>query len=318
MIKQSSARRVQYDLRPSKQIERKMILDSLNVAMEGGFSIPKYRYVGMGGNRFYDFVLVHKVFGIRSMVSLEHDDEFYLRAQFNAPYKFIEVKNASVGDFVSGDSYDSNSIFWLDYDGNLNLDVVQDIATLGVRVHAGDFVFCTVRGSPSKFLRNFKTTRRLVELKELFGALSQSLTVDDVENSNFSIAIIKILRAAFTNAFAFRRDAKFWPFFQILYADGAEMITYGGVFALQEEWDIFRPNLESKMALIYNRGAIVYRIERLNLTEKERILFDLAATSNRSNSKEVNKILELGFLQEELHSYRELLRYHPRYVETII
>ena len=41
MSTQSSAKFVSYNLRPSKQCERKMILDSLNAAMECGLPIPR-------------------------------------------------------------------------------------------------------------------------------------------------------------------------------------------------------------------------------------------------------------------------------------
>ena len=72
MSPKSTAKFVSYDLRPSKQIERKMMLDSFGAALESGFPISEYRYVGMGGNRFYDFMLVHKFLGIEQMTSLEH------------------------------------------------------------------------------------------------------------------------------------------------------------------------------------------------------------------------------------------------------
>ena len=87
MAVQSTARYVSYDLRPAKQCERKMMLDSFSAAMEAGFAIPDYRYVGMGGNRFYDFILIHKYLGIDKMVSLEHDEKMLTRARYNCPYK---------------------------------------------------------------------------------------------------------------------------------------------------------------------------------------------------------------------------------------
>ena len=92
MAVQSTAKFVSYDLRPSKQIERKMMLDSFGAAMEAGFSISEYRYVGMGGNRFYDFMLIHKFLGIEKMISLEHDRKMIPRANIQFAVSFHTVE----------------------------------------------------------------------------------------------------------------------------------------------------------------------------------------------------------------------------------
>ncbi|PHS35009.1 MAG: hypothetical protein COA91_13810 [Robiginitomaculum sp.] len=54
-----------------------------------------------------------------------------------------------------------------------------------------------------------------------------------------------------------------------------------------------------------------------NVTEKERALFDLVATNNRSKSKELTQLIKLGFKQKEIESYAKVIRYVPRYVEAI-
>ena len=80
----STASFISYDLRPSKQSERRILLDVLKIAGDCGLPISDYRYVGMGANRFYDFLLIHRYIGIRNMVSLEHDPIMYKRSIFNA------------------------------------------------------------------------------------------------------------------------------------------------------------------------------------------------------------------------------------------
>lgn len=319
MAPRSSAKIVSYDLRPCKQCERKIMLDLFNTAMETGFPIPNYRYVGMGANRFYDFILIHKYLGIDKMISLEHDQEMFLRAKFNRPYKFIEILNATVQNFISTDHFDGNSIYWMDYDSKIKPGITQDIVSLVTSVKLGDFIFFTVCGSPPKYIKTKNSSKwRLSELNEIFHNLANSLTREDTLDTNFTRAVNKILHAAFINSFAIRRDGIFYPFFQVEYADGLDMVTYGGVFTTRPRCEYFKKLLKVKLPFLNLELTENYKIRKFDLTEKERNLFDLAATSKCSDAKEIFELKSLGFSEEELWSYRELLRYHPRYVETFI
>ena len=318
MASQSTAKFVSYDLRPSKQCERKMMLDSFNTAMESGFSIPDYRYVGMGANRFYDFILIHKYLGINKMISLEYDQKMLPRAKFNCPYKFIKILNTTAHNFISSDGFAGNSIYWMDYDGSIGPEITRDIASLAPSVKSGDFVFFTVCGAPPGNIKGEGSSNRLFELKDIFGDLANLLTEKDMENSKFARAVHKILDAAFKSAFVVRREGVFRPFFQVEYADGLDMITYGGIFATKAECQKFLKLLKVKVPFLSTKSLRNYRIKKFNLTEKERNLFDLAATAKCSSAEEIGELEKLGFKRKELRSYKELLRYHPRYVETFV
>lgn len=318
MAPQSSAKFVSYDLRPSKQCERKMMLDSFNAAMESGFPISDYRYVGMGANRFYDFILIHKYLGIDKMISLEHDRKILPRATFNCPYKFIKILNTTVYDFISSDRFTGNSLYWMDYDSRIRPDITRDIASLVSSAKLGDFIFFTVCGVPPEYIEGKNSSGRLAELNERFHNLANSLTIEDMENANFTKAVYKILHAAFTNAFVVKDEGAFRPFFQVEYADGLNMVTYGGVFATTDKCRVFLDLLRTRVPFLSSRFLKNYRIKRFDLTEKERNLFDLAATAECSDAKEIEELRKLGFKTRELKSYSELLRYHPRYVETLI
>ena len=317
MPRRSSAKVVSYDLRPAKQCERRLMIESFYTAIESGFLVSEYRYIGMGGISFYDFRLIHKYLGIDNMTSLEHDEGILARAEFNCPFKFIDVKHSTVSDFILSDGFDGNSIYWLDYDGPINGDVVSDIFAISQNARLGDFVFVTVSGSTPKYLRKKKTIDRLAELRDRFPALTVALSAQDLDDAGFPRAIRKLLRSAFGDAFSFRADGVFNPFFQVQYADGIEMVTYGGNFATQECCDNFNNRLKGKIPFVGSTLNESYRIERFNLTEKERLLFDRAVTSTRTNAREIGRLYKLGFDEEELDRYRELLRLNPRYVETL-
>ena len=318
MPPQSSAKVVSYDLRPAKQSERKMMVDSFLAAMEAGFPVPSYRYVGMGANRFYDFVMMHKYLGIDRMVSLEHDRKMFLRADFNRPFHFISIYQKRVHDFLLEDRNDGNTIYWLDYDGVINIRMTEDITSLATKAVLGDFVFVTSSGEAPRRLLRESSADRLSELKDLFGPLAGSLVMEDVEDATFPIGAHKILRAAFSKAFSGRPDGVFRPFFRIRYADSTEMVSYGGVFDAPNRCDELLELLGRRMPFLDSIGEDAYQIGRFDLTEQERRLFDLAVTNPAASSSEVRRLRGLGFRQAQIDRYRELLRYHPRYVETLI
>ena len=61
---------VNYNIRPCKSIERKMMCEI--IARLAIFEqLHNYRYIGMGAKYFTDFSLLHKRFGINKMHSME-------------------------------------------------------------------------------------------------------------------------------------------------------------------------------------------------------------------------------------------------------
>ena len=318
MAPQSTAKYVSYGLRPAKQCERKLMLETFRVAMECGFPIPDYRYVGMGGNRFYDFLLMHKTFGITRMVSLEHDRKMMPRAVFNNPYKFIEVLPVSSQDFIFSDEFTGPSIYWMDYDCRISQGIIDDIGSLGRKVTPGDFVFFTVCGDIPRRFDGVSGQRRLLDVREIFGDFANDLDVEDMENANFPSTVHQIMNKALQHTFVVRRDGTFQILFQVEYADGVNMITVGGVFSDSSKCGKLVKRLQERIPFLSTKPLTRYCIRRFDLTEKERDLFDRAATAKRLNAKELNELKRLRFRDRELESYRELLRYHPRYVETLL
>ena len=81
---------INYSLRPNKNIERKLIFESLRL-MDNLFEFSSYRYVGMGSLWFVDFILAHKMLHINNMVSIERP-EYAKRVEFNKPYNCISIE----------------------------------------------------------------------------------------------------------------------------------------------------------------------------------------------------------------------------------
>lgn len=265
---------------------------------------------------FYDFHLIHRFLGINNMISLERNEDFHRRSLFNCPYDFIEVRNETVGSFLQTDEDQRKTIYWLDYDDGLSPEIVMDIAVLGTKVRLEGFAFITICGHPPRFLEKLGTERRLEYFHENFGDIAIGLSTDDMHDRNFSTAVHKILIAAIRNAFAARADGEFKPIFQVLYKDSMPMVTVGGCMCPKDRASNLVSRVRSDLPFLMRSQP--YKIRNLNLTERERALFDIAVTKKRANSKQSNCLRTLGFKKAQFDTYRDLIRFLPRYHESII
>ncbi len=311
----STARFIAYDLRPAKQSERGLLVDVLKVAGDCGIPIRDYKYVGMGANRFYDFLMLHKHLGVKAMVSLEHDEQMYERAMYNVPYRFIEVRNESVLGFLQNVRSAKKELLWLDYDGGIGPEVVADIASVGARAKAGHFCFVTVSGHPPRVIESASAADRLTHLQETLGDFSGGVRVADTEKSSFATAVYKILVAAFKNAFPGDVENEFVFLLQVEYSDSMPMVTVGGGLLPTAKVKKLRKALSSSLPFL-PQGTL-YRIRSFHLTERERALFDRAVTGDGA-SPEHETLELLGFKEPDLRAYSELVRYLPRYVEAAV
>jgi hypothetical protein len=318
MPPRSTARFISYDLRPAKQSERRILLDLLKIAGDCGLPIAEYRYIGMGANRFYDFLLIHKYLGLSRMISLEHDPVMYKRAVFNCPYSFIDVQKKTAADFIATDTFSISSIIWLDYDGGISPLITQDIASLSTKLKVGDFCFVTVFGGPPGVLNRVSDSDRLAWFQDELGDVAADISLADVEKASFPDAVHKVLIAAFLNAFSVRRDGKFVPFLQVEYADSSPMITVGGGLLADGQAVAFKHRTQKALPFLNTEDTKLYEIKSLYLTERERVLFDRATTWPNKRSSERNHLKKLGFKDQEMAAYKDLIRYLPRYVETIV
>ena len=315
-MSRSTATFVAYDLRPAKQTERRMLLAFLECAKEVGLMDSDYRYVGMGGYKFYDFILMHRYVGLKNMISIEHDSDIIDRCEFNRPYNFIEIKGTDTYRFLNSDNYDDRTVYWFDYDSSLSDSIIDDIQLLGSNIKLGSFAFFTVAADVPGDLKELRDVERLEELQEQFGDLALELHLEDVENSNFSRTVYKILNSAITNAFSARADGCFFPEFRILYKDTTKMLTVGGYFCTIEESEKLRKKLNKSLPFLVKNDSEPFRIRHFNLSERERHLIEFASTAGR-RCKEANQLRRLGIKDSDIEAYRDLVRFMPRYFETI-
>ena len=124
----ASYQRINYSLRPAKAIERKMLCHAFR-RLSHLNKIESYRYIGFGSTYFSDFSLIHKSLGIVDLISIEKDSQNAARFEFNRPFNCISLLFGHSNQVLPTLAWDVPTILWLDYDGQLDSTVLEDIAT---------------------------------------------------------------------------------------------------------------------------------------------------------------------------------------------
>ena len=156
---------VNYNVRPCKSIERKMMCEMIS-RLNAFDQIENYRYIGMGAKYFADFSLLHKEFGITDMISMEisSDENNKRRFEFNKPFNCINIKFGNASDILNSTQLrweGIKNIIWLDYDGGMRSNQFQDVETCMAKVDTGSVIFISFnmdlgdafnKGSPNEKL----------------------------------------------------------------------------------------------------------------------------------------------------------------------
>jgi hypothetical protein len=309
-MRSASSLKVIYSLRPAKQIERRMLIDALQILAEGGFRIREYQYTGMGSLYFVDFVLFHKLLGIRNLVSVEFDERLADRVHFNCPFDLIDVKIDSIGDVIPTLETNKKHLLWLDYDFRLNRMVVEDVAAAAYRLPPGSILLITVDVKPPPG-DGPKEWRSYYE-DQAGDYLSLGWTDEVFGESLLPSTNAQILLNVIGSGMA--PGVQFYPLFNFLYADGHPMLTVGGVLGTQVHQDaIGRCDFSRTNYLRTDLTAPPYEIVVPRLTHKERLHIDRFMPCADGWTPG-----EFEVTVEDMKEYREIYRFYPSYVEMLV
>ena len=162
----NSANTINYELRPCKFVERRMLMSSLSRIV--GYFCQPYQYVGFGGLAFTDFKLFHKELNIDKLYSIEkmYSDE---KLEFNKPFSQINILHTDSTSAINNMlDLTKPSIIWLDYDNRLEKFMFQDLEICLNRLPKGS-VYIFSCNSLLKDDNNDSMT--LDQLKRKFGNL---------------------------------------------------------------------------------------------------------------------------------------------------
>ena len=231
---------VPYDLRPSKQVVRRIVLDFLQRIASCGVAVDKFQYTGMGSIHFVDHILFHRFLGIHKLVSVESDDEIAKRVKFNRPYRNIDIKIMEVGDYIPQLDGGENHIVWLDYDSRVSKSILDDVRSCAGILRPGSVVLVTVDAEAARDLTQPKDSYDWFKEQRL-GLWNEDWTVCDFKKSDLHLRVLDLLGLAFREGVSGRSKINALPCFKISYADGHNMVTMGVYLGDKRNVATFRP-----------------------------------------------------------------------------
>ncbi len=314
--------KVAYDLRPAKQVERRMLLDFFRRLAGRGIPVESFRYTGMGSIHFVDHILFHKFLGIDRLVSVERDAEIRDRVQFNRPFDSVELVMAEIGHYIPKLDRDEKHIVWLDYDYPLSEDMLADVRTGAFELSEGSFLLVTVDVEPldlkSPAERNSDSSRSGLNY-EHYRDIADDLwkpewTKRDFTNRQVHLRVLDILGLALQEGVAGRRGLSVLPCFKFVYADGNEMATLGvRIDAEDKGAELEQMRGEGADYLVLDFAADPFYINVPVLTRRERLHLEAAMPSSDPKARENCGISETNFRE-----FARVYRFLPSYAELMI
>ncbi len=303
--------KVPYDLRPAKQVERRMLVETFQALSAIGFQVSGYQYTGFGSVYFFDFVVFHKLLGINRMLSVEYDEKIRKRVSFNRPFRSVEVKMGAISDVIPDLSPDKHHILWLDYDANLSSNHLEDIWLAAAKLSRRSILLVTVdaeapvKGGTPKTWRDYFRT----EAGQYLGTRN---SLPDFAESKLTRLNQEIILRAINSGLS-SRDVSYFPLFCFSYADGHNMLTVGGMIGAEEEKQLLQhAYLERLPYLRFQENAQPHQIVVPRLTRKERIYLDKAMPCPDGWSP-----THFELPDDYVQAYRETYRFFPNYAELL-
>lgn len=310
-----------YLIRPSKHIERKMFIETLQHLGKAGYNISDYHYLGFGSYYYVDFILFHNLLSIQKMTCLEKKISLETRMKFNKPFEFITLKMQSLTQFIPNINKDEKYLIWADYTEKLNENIIEDIQSLINTLKNGSVFILTVNSDLREFETDYLTNEQIEDVRDiqrdnLKEKIESSLkphcgevTIGDLKSQKLPELFARTISNAIDDSFSGRLDDKFYRLFNYVYQDDARMLTFGGIIDKKgKERDITKA-LE-KLNYI-NRNIVPKKIYVPPLTSREKLFLD----QNIKRGRVVNKF---KIDKEDLKDYINYSKYYPTFYEVFI
>jgi hypothetical protein len=307
-----SYKKVHYELRPAKQVERRMLIDAFQALTLGGFPISEYQYTGMGSIYFIDFMLFHRLLGMNKMLSVEYDPTIEKRIKFNAPFDCVKTKIGPIGETIPALSADHKHILWLDYDGLMEKTHLDDLTSAATYLSVGSILLITVDVDPHSYDELEEWRQHFIEQTGEY--FYPKWKLPDFAHSKLPRRHVEILAKAIQAGLAGRVGVDFIPMFNFLYKDGHQMLTIGGMIGTPSEArQVNASGLNSKMFYRNSLDIPACEITIPKLTRKERQYLDAFMPSKDNWTP---KAFELDAVH--VRAYRDVYRYCPSYAELML
>jgi len=301
-----SYEKVNYLLRLKKQIERKLIIETLQ-HLGTIIDIKSYRYFGFGSIYFADFILFHKYLNIGKMTSIDNKQDDEKRFNFNKPFHFIDFRIYECKAFLEKKlDWNEKLLFWLDYDVDIDELIIDNVEFIASKAKPFDIFLITIDAEPPP-----------VEPEEFIVQFRDYIPIELANNKtvrgNFPEILNGIMNACIQNGLITQTDIRFLQIFNLVYEDTHKMYTFGGIFCNNDNFDTLIKQL-SPLPYIRHGGSVV-EINCPLLTPREKMYLD---SFIKKMGDIDNKCMEItGLKKEEVETYSQYYKYYPQFFESI-
>ncbi|MDO6670399.1 hypothetical protein Q4511_15890 [Paracoccus sp. 1_MG-2023] len=308
---------VNYSIRPSKSVQRGIVFDGLR-ALCASMNLHDTVYIGFGSIWFTDFLMAHKVLGIDEMISIEASPVGYKRAEFNKVYRSISVlegrSDERLPEIAAQVEYQARPwIVWLDYDGALDEQKVEEMRWLLLNAPPNSIVLFTFSATQNAY--GARPAQRPGRVSDILGAVvPDDLTREDCSKENLPQTLATLTMDFLSSVVADNaRPGGFIRSFQIPYFDSVGMVTVGGVLPGLGA----APAARAIVAEQSWKGIVDEMIEAPPMTLKE--VATLQAELPFAGELTRDRVQELGFdlLEHQIRSFQRYYKYLPSFAEIV-
>ena len=317
-----SFKQFHYGLRPSKQVERKIMIEVLLRLSNAGYSMSDYTYLGFGSPYYVDFVMFHKYLFIENMICVEWGD-IEKRMKFNKPFKFIKLLLGALLTHIPKIRLTKKYLVWLDYDRSLDLEILKDIDGCFTRMAQNSIFIITVDARPKLPADEFELDDKTGEQREQFTAkiyrewfgsyVDKTITRDTLSHSHVAALFYSVIVEKIRQALSRRGgNLRFFQIFNYIYRDGAPMLTVGGILCGEQDDTVLQQSgvLEHRFVRTSDNSL---EISVPPMTFREKQWLDSRLDKNLTAD---NLIFELE--EELLNNYRTFYKEYPTFVEMML
>jgi len=307
---------VNYSLRPSKTIQRNLVFEAVRM-LQGVMELDGMVYVGFGSIWFTDFQMAHKVLNIKDMISIEGNEIGFHRAQFNKPYKTVEVRHGLSSDvlpllFANDELSTRPWLIWLDYDRALEESSADDIRQVIENAPMNSILLGTFSGTGGAY---GNVPQRPDRIKTLLGrVVPDDLIKDDCKEERLHQTLLKLTGDFMATVAAdTSRPGGFLKAFSILYKDSAPMITVGGVLPAKGAI----PAVKAVIGHTDWPAIITEPIIAPNLTLKEASQLQAQLPNDVPLNRVVVKSLGFDLEEDQIRAFEKYYKYYPSFAQVL-
>lgn len=312
-----SDQRINYQVRPAKSIERKMLCDLIReiqlIRANGDM-----RYIGLGAKYFTDFLLLHNEFGITDMISIEAEKERQSRYEFNKPLKCIKMRYGTTNEVLPQiEGFDEKmNLVWLDYDNAFEDTMLIDIETICRNLNVGSMFFISCNYS----FKGEKQSEKMESFRNNVGDFfDETIEKNYFTAKKIPMVIKKIMDAQINKTLDMRNrlnqgSMEYLQLLFLTYKDGAPMMTIGGILVDSELKNKIKDSKLFDKYSFMSCSEKIFTIDIPNLTHKEIQLILKNLPIAEEDFMEHEEMF-YGIKYEEICKFEKIYRYYPYYSE---